>query len=160
MLGRTLADPYGVEKLGVLSGLGLLPCETAFSAQKTRTRVTAEVTAPLFSGAKLDGYEIHMGVTKAGEGATPFCLLSDGRTDGAVVGNVFGTYLHGLFDTGELTDALARWLLTRKGLDPVAVQPEDQKAYQERQFDLLADVVRSSLDMHAVYAALEGKETP
>ena len=160
MLGRTLADPYGVEKLGVLSGLGLLPCETAFSAQKTRTRVTAEVTAPLFSGAKLDGYEIHMGVTKAGEGATPFCRLSDGRTDGAVAGNVFGTYLHGLFDTGELTDALARWLLTRKGLDPVAVQPEDQKAYQERQFDLLADVVRNSLDMHAVYAALEGKETP
>lgn len=77
-----------------------------------------------------------------------------------MAGNVFGTYLHGLFDTGELTDALARWLLTRKGLDPVAVQPEDQKAYQERQFDLLADVVRSSLDMHAVYAALEGKETP
>ena len=160
MLGRTLADPYGVEKLGVLSGLGLLPCETAFSAQKTRTRVTAEVTAPLFSGAKLDGYEIHMGMTKVGEGATPFCRLSDGRTDGAVAGNVFGTYLHGLFDTGKLTDALARWLLTRKGLDPVAVQPEDQKAYQERQFDLLADVVRNSLDMHAVYAALEGKETP
>ena len=101
-----------------------------------------------------------MGVTKVGEGATPFCRLSDGRTDGAVVGNIFGTYLHGLFDTGKLTDALARWLLTRKGLDPVAVQPEDQKAYQERQFDLLADVVRNSLDMHAVYAALEGKETP
>ena len=45
-------------------------------------------------------------------------------------------------------------------LKGLAVQPEDQKAYQERQFDLLADVVRNSLDMHAVYAALEGKETP
>ena len=160
MLGQTLSDPNGVEKLGVLSGLGLLPCETEFSAQKTRTRLTAEVTAPRFRGAKLDGYEIHMGVTQVGEGAVPFCRLSDGRSDGAVVGNIFGTYLHGLFDTGELTDALARWLLTCKGLDPVAVQPEEQKAYQERQFDLLADVVRNSLDMPAVYAALEGKERP
>lgn len=160
MLGQTLSDPHGVEKLGVLSGLGLLPCETEFSARKTRTRVTAEVTAPLFAGAKLDGYEIHMGVTQVGKGARPFCRLSDGREDGAIARNVFGTYLHGLFDTGELTDALARWLLIRKGLDPVAVQPEDQKAYQERQFDLLADVVRNSLDMPAVYAALEGKEKP
>ncbi len=160
MLGRTLADPHGVEKLGVLSGLGLLPCETTFSPQKTRTRVTAEVTAPRFAGAKLDGYEIHMGETSVGEGATRFCRLSDGRDDGAVAGNVFGTYLHGLFDTGALTDALARWLLARKGLDPVAVQPESQREHQERQFELLADVVRKSLDMPAVYAALEGKERP
>lgn len=158
MLGQTLSDPYGVEKLGVLSGFGLLPCETVFSPQKTRTRVTAQVIAPPFAAARLDGYEIHMGVTEVGAGAVPFCRLSDGRTDGAMAGNVFGTYLHGLFDTGELTDVLARWLLTRKGLDPVAVQPEDQKDYQERQFDLLADVVRKSLDLPAVYAALEGKK--
>ena len=30
-------------------------------------------------------------------------------------GNVFGTYLHGLFDEGSLTEALASWLLARKG---------------------------------------------
>ena len=58
-----------------------------------------------------------MGRTKT-ENAQPFCRLPDGSGDGAVCGLVFGTYLHGLFDSGELTAALADWLLTRKGLDP------------------------------------------
>ena len=43
------------------------------------------------------------------------------KPEGAVQGNVFGTYLHGLFDTGELTERLAQWLLSRKGL---AERPE------------------------------------
>lgn len=46
----------------------------------------------------------------------PFCRLDGGKPEGAVQGNVFGTYLHGLFDTGELTERLAQWLLSWKGL--------------------------------------------
>ena len=106
MLGRTLSDPEGIEKQGTLAGLGLLPCETVFNAQKTRTRMQAEVLAQPFAGARLDGYEIHMGRTRR-TGAEPFCRLQTGAEDGAVQGLVFGTYLHGLFDTGSLTDRLA-----------------------------------------------------
>ena len=33
-------------------------------------------------------------------------MLEDGTPEGCVNRNVFGTYLHGLFDSGELTGAL------------------------------------------------------
>lgn len=154
MLGRTLSDPDGVEHGGTVAGMGLLPCETVFSARKIRTQVTAAVQAPAFSGARVEGYEIHMGQTLR-NGAAPFSILSDGRPEGAVQGTVCGTYLHGLFDSGELTEKLAGWLLRRKGLSPADVRPESHRAYQERQFDLLADAVRASLDMDAIYRAME-----
>lgn len=154
MLGESLSDPEGVERGGRLRGMGLLPCETVFSPQKTRTRAAAVVTAEPFSGADIDGYEIHMGLTRR-TGGVPFCRLADGREDGAAVGNIFGTYLHGLFDSGALTQRLAAWLLTRRGLSPAETAVESRRDYQERQYDLLADAVRSSLDMAAVYGAMD-----
>lgn len=154
MLGKTISDPEGAESGTPMEcrGLGLLPTSTVFSPEKTRTRVQAEVTAPPFAGAKLDGYEIHMGQTKV-DGA-PFCTLADGRVEGCVSGNVCGTYLHGLFDTGELTAALAEHLCRSKGLKAEAVAPMSHAAYQEQQFDILAEGVRSALDMDAIYRAM------
>lgn len=154
MLGRTLSDPEGIEKQGTVAGLGLLPCETVFNAQKTRTRMQAEVLAQPFAGARLDGYEIHMGRTRR-TGAEPFCRLRTGAEDGAVQGLVFGTYLHGLFDTGSLTDRLAAWLLERKGLPADSTPTRDRAAYKEEQYDQLAAQVRAALDMPAIYRAME-----
>lgn len=154
MLGRTLSDPEGIEKQGTLAGLGLLPCETVFNAQKTRTRMQAEVLAQPFAGARLDGYEIHMGRTRR-TGAEPFCRLQTGAEDGAVQGLVFGTYLHGLFDTGSLTDRLAAWLLERKGLPADSTPTRERAAYKEEQYDQLAAQVRAALDMPAIYRAME-----
>ena len=154
MLGQTLSDPEGAERGGTLRGMGLLPCETVFSLQKTRTRTAAAVTAEPFSGAEIDGYEIHMGLTRR-TGGLPFCRLENGQEDGAAAGTVFGTYLHGLFDSGALTERLAAWLLGRKGLSSQGAAVESHRAYQERQYDLLARDVRSSLDMAAVYGAID-----
>ncbi len=153
MLCKTLRDPLNVERGGELAGLGLLDSETEFAAQKTRTQVQAQVLAGPFAGAAIEGYEIHMGQTR-GTGA-PFCRLGDGRLEGAAQGNVFGTYLHGLFDTGELTARLAAWLLERKGIPPEQVRLESHREYQQRQYDILARTVRQALDMQAVYRAME-----
>ena len=70
-------------------------------------------------------------------------------------GTVAGTYLHGLFDSGTLTDALADRLMRKKGLDPGCVSSMSHRDYQEKQFDLLADMVREALNMDAVFAAME-----
>ena len=154
MLGRTLSDPAGVERQGTLPGLGLLPVHTVFTGEKTRTRRKAVCEAGPFAGAMLTGYEIHMGKTDT-DGAVPFCRFADGTADGAVSGNVFGTYLHGLFDSGEPVDCLAQYLAARKGITVSTAPVETRAAYRERQYDLLADAVRQSLDMKRVYEIME-----
>ena len=154
MLGETLADPEGTESgtVQTVRGLGLLPTRTVFTGQKHRTQDTAAVTAAPFAGAELEGYEIHTGVTEA-EGE-PFAHYPDGGREGCVQGNVFGTYLHGLFDTGTLTEALAGWLCRRKGIDPSDAALIPMEEYRRQQFDILAAGVRGALDMDAVYAAM------
>ena len=153
MLGLTISDPRCVEHGGELAGIGLLPVKTKFEEEKVRSRVSGTVTLP-FGSASVEGYEIHMGRTECGD-ASPFCILSDGQTDGAVSGSCFGTYLHGLFDSGELTARFADWLLERKGLAPKNIKPETHHDFQERQFDMLADVVRRSIDLPAIYRVME-----
>ena len=154
MLGQTLDDPQGTEsgRPMALSGLGLLPTRTVFDAQKRRMQVRAAAQGELFGGARLTGYEIHNGRTEVG--GAPFCVLEDGTPEGCVNRNVFGTYLHGLFDSGELTGALVRMLCARKGISPTQTKLMSMADYRQQQFDLLADGVRQALDMGAVYRAI------
>ena len=153
MLGRTLDDTLGSEsgQPQTLRGLALLPTDTVFTAEKHRAQVTATAAAP-FAGASLTGYEIHTGRT-AVQGSA-FCTQADGTPEGCVQDAVFGTYLHGLFDSGELTEKLAAYLCRQKGLCPEAAAPISMERYRAQQFDLLADSVRTALDMPAVYAAM------
>ena len=153
LLGETLDDSQGTESghPQTLRGLGLLPTRTVFTAEKRRAQVTATAAAP-FAGAALTGYEIHTGRT-AVNGA-PFCHYADGTPEGCVQNAVFGTYLHGLFDSGELTEQLAAYLCRRKGIAPDTAAPLAMADYRTQQLDLLADGVRSALDMGAVYAAM------
>ena len=81
--------------------------------------------------------------------------IAAGGEDGTVEGCVFGTYLHGLFDTGELTEKLAVFLAERKGIRIPDVKMEAKEAWQSRQYDRLADAVRASLDMEAIRRAME-----
>mgnify|MGYP000884733422 CR=1 FL=1 len=154
MLGETLADPEGTEsgRSQTVRGLGLLPIQTVFTDAKHRTQDTATVTAPQLAGAVLTGYQIHTGRT-AVQGV-PFCRLADGSAEGCIKDNVAGTYLHGLFDTGELTEKLVQLLCSRKGISPADAPLLSMAEYRQQQFDLLADGVRSALDMGAVYAAM------
>ena len=162
MLGVSLKDPDGVESIqsksqkalcpSNLPGMGLLPVSTTFIGEKCRTRVQGVVNCGPFEGVHLDGYEIHMGRTDCIPGKGSFFIrLEDGRMDGCRCGNVFGTYLHGLFDTGELTDAMAEYLLERKGIDPGNFHVESRAEYRERQYRKLAETVRASLDMNEIY---------
>ncbi|HCU33237.1 MAG TPA: cobyric acid synthase CobQ, partial [Ruminococcaceae bacterium] len=147
MLGRSIRDPLGVEHGGQINGMGLLPLETEFAGEKTRTRtqgVLDRVDGPLasLSGQPFDGYEIHMGLT---------------GTDRNLVNwkNVYGTYLHGIFDRPETAQALISALMREKGMDPEAVKALDIAAYKQRQYDILADGLRRSLDMDEVYRVVE-----
>jgi adenosylcobyric acid synthase len=96
MLGRTIADPDGIEgSPGKVDGLAMLDVTTTLSAEK-RLEPARGTTS---DGAPFAGYEMHMGVTEGPDRARPFARLADGSPDGAVSadGRVIGTYIHGLF---------------------------------------------------------------
>lgn len=163
MLGTSVSDPQGMEGGGTIAGMGLLPIRTEFGSEK-RTARSAGTFCPIrgllagLSGLPVEGYEIHMGATVR-EGGSPLLELS--RTgdsplaDGCQQGNVYGCYLHGLFDLPEVAQALIGALLAAKGLDAAQVQAVDMAAYRQAQYDMLADGVRHSLDMEQLMRIIE-----
>lgn len=160
MLGRRVSDPGGVEQGGEERGLGLLPCETLLGPHKRRGQVQGrfrQVGGVLrgLSGAAFSGYEIHMGNTGGG---SPLCELQDGpvpRQDGAQAGSIYGSYVHGLFDSPDVSQQIVSALLKEKGFDSADVERIDTQAYKQRQYDDLARLVRESLDMSRIYQILE-----
>lgn len=165
MLGEKLSDPYGVEEGGSMKGMGLLPVETVFTKEKTRTRVQGtigRIEGPYagLSGAETEGYEIHMGETVLREGANRVLSITDTVTgqqkeDGAYRDNVFGTYVHGVFDKEGCAEALVRIIGEKKGLDVSSLTGVDFAAFKETQYDILADILRKHLDMKKIYEILE-----
>ncbi len=159
MLGKRIIDPDEMEGGGEISGLGLLPVTTVFALEKHRTRVTGRichVDSILCNcmGTAVDGYEIHMGQTTLDTGARPFVQLSHGAYDGCSQGNVFGTYLHGFFDSASCREAVLGSLAASKGLT-LSAPVFDLNTHKEKQYDLLAQSIREHIDMGLVRRILE-----
>ena len=77
------------------------------------------------------------------------------KTDGVNVGNVYGSYVHGIFDCDNVAATIVAAVLESKGLDSSSVISFNMKEYKEKQYDLLADAVRENLDMDMIYSILE-----
>lgn len=148
MLGKRLHDPQHIESDATsANGLGLLPVHTHFLAQKTTTRTRAVITggagwlAPL-KGWELQGYEIHMGETNGG--ASLLAIPARHGLDGAFStdGNVWGCYLHGLFNNDDFRHA---WLRSLGWAGTDALPSE--ALLLNRSLDALADAVETALNM-------------
>ena len=146
MLGRKVSDPDQVEAAGTteIQGLELLDMDTVFQGEKVQTQVSGTfdgVTGMLsgLNGMDYTGYEIHMG--RSQEKKPPL----QGR------GNVYGSYIHGIFGAPGVSDQILRAICAQKGLDFAALGTFDLQEYKGRQYDLLADVVRGGLDMELIY---------
>ncbi len=165
MLGKTLSDPEGVEDGGFLRGIGLLDTETVFLPQKCRARMNGRICAvdgilKSLSGQAVNGYEIHMGKTAGMNDAIPFTVLENGETDGYrnAEGTVFGTYLHGIFDSPEMVQRLVQAFLEKKGMDTAEMETLDLQSYKEKQYNKLADLLRENVDMKRIYEILNHGE--
>ena len=75
-------------------------------------------------------------------------------------GNVLGSYLHGIFDTGVFYRALVNHIRSQKGLSENRDEILTMKEFREREFDRLAALVRQNLDMDSVYKILRGEDVP
>ena len=160
MLGELIRDEHGVEGGGSIRGLGLLPMITDFREEKTRTQVSGYlgslegVFSPL-GNAPVRGYEIHMGAATFKEAVLPLLYIGEERKpEGAYINNVMGTYLHGFFDTKEISSGIIHILMERKGLSN-SVVAMDYQDYKELQYDKLAKALRESLNMGRIYEIME-----
>ena len=163
MLGRKLHDPDHVEsRVPELAGLDLLDMEVTFAMEKETAQASGVVDASGWlassNGILVDGYEIHAGQNQFGEKALPWLRIGN-RVDGVMNerGNVLGSYLHGLFDDGQLFAAIAAHIRKEKGIDTETQAPMTLDEYREREFDRIADIVRASVDMDAIYRIVRGE---
>ena len=144
ILGKSVADPLGTEGGGEIPGMGLLEIETVFGQDKTRTQVEGSFSgmSGLFTGLngmKYRGYEIHMGQS----GNHNAVLQKD---------NIYGSYIHGLFDETDIARTIVEALYKKQGLAFDENALFNLKNYKEEQYDKLADVVRNALDMKLIYS--------
>ena len=164
MLGTVLRDPMHVEsRVPEVSGLGLLDMEVTFTEEKRTRQATgcvedADDWLQSLNGALVDGYEIHAGQNRFGARCVPWMRIG-GEVDGVrnAEGNVLGSYLHGLFDDGQLFGRIAVHIREQKGIQGAAEAPMTMEAFREREFDRVAAIVRDSLDMEAIYAIIRGE---
>lgn len=163
MLGKTIADPQGMEHHGTISGLGLLPLRTEMQPAKVSrivsgTTVTDSLFGQSIATLRLTGYEIHVGVSDISAGTYGFShLAAMGRPDeiwqdGCVSedARIIGTYLHGLFDGDEFRHAFIAAARAFHHLTP-AVLLGEWKAKREQSFDRLAGAVRTSVDLPQLF---------
>ena len=150
MLGGRIHDPDGLEgEAGSGEGLGLLDLETTLEREKQLRNVSGRLA---IGEAPVIGYEIHAGVTRGPALANPAMHLAHGP-DGAVSddGTIFGTYLHGLFESPAACAVLLAWAGLR---DAEAL---DYHALREAAIDRLADTVEAHLDTARISSLLEPK---
>lgn len=165
MLGEAICDPDEVEEGGQMQGMGLLPVSTSLQPEKTRTQVEGNflplqgILQPL-SGNSFSGYEIHMGKT------TNCCIKKQNspiarrkvqgcwKEEGTFQGNVYGTYVHGIFDHAQTAGRMVEILAKKKGVLVDTSSLMDYKAYEQLQYDKLAAGLRDSLDMPQIYGML------
>ncbi|HIF9316732.1 TPA: cobyric acid synthase [Photobacterium damselae] len=146
MLGQTIADPLGIEgKAGESQGLGYLDVTTVLEQEKQLKQVSGILTLPNQASVPVRGYEIHAGVTTGVQVDAPIQLESglDGQL--GLDNQVFGTYLHGVFERQEACDAILSWA----GLE--ATQTPDFDQIREQGIDRVADTIEQYLDLEALW---------
>jgi adenosylcobyric acid synthase len=154
MLGKKIVDEDGweVNPGEIEEGLHVFNTTTIFKGEKITTNI--EGTA---FGYKIYGYEIHAGRTIGGTHPFVTVNLKEGKnvnyTDGDVVDDrVYGTYIHGIFDSSEFREVILNRIRREKALpEKRAVDLNQQR---EEELEKLAQIVQENLDMKYIYSLI------
>ncbi len=142
MLGESIVDKAGVEGGGSARGLGYLDMQTVFECEKHTVQVSGllDGVSGIFeclSGSEFSGYEIHNGRSTASANITS-------------KGNVYGSYIHGIFDGENIARDMLLAIAKNKNLE-IDIQNFDEASYKDSQYEKLASVVEKALDMNKIY---------
>jgi len=146
MLGESVCDPEGIAgDRGALPGLNLLPVRTTFSKTKEVVQVFAS-----WGGERWQAYEIHMGTSVPSGPYQPLCSVERGweaRAEGCQMRNVWGTYLHGLFESSAIRSELAR----RAGFSSYRSATIRWREHLQVVYDGMADLLEERLNLEEIW---------
>ena len=149
MLGRKIFDPNHVESnRDSIDGFGFFDFETTFAEKKITRQVSARHVKFDFMNSSLEfddlsGYEIHSGISESNQISTSQ--------------NIFGTYIHGIFDNDQFRREILNLIRIRKNLPPIE-STRNIRSEKQRAYDRLAKIVRESINMDLLYKILEGSK--
>ena len=156
MMGEKIKDPYGIEsEIKEIPGLSLLELETVMEREKNTLQYEGSLinTSGLLDGLegeKIKGYEIHQGVTLGDERK----VTADERVVTVVKGeNIFGTYLHGIFDNEKVTRHILNRVREKKGME-LQAQGISFDKYREQELGKLEKIFRENIEMEKIYKIL------
>ncbi len=158
MLGISLGDRQGVAgSAGMVAGLGLLPVITEFLPTKQVRQVQAVWNSDRQSDIWM-AYEIHMGHTELVGGdrdIQPLLKiqyqdrsghLSDFQWEGWRSQRVWGTYLHGLFESNQGRSAL----IEMANISDYQVSKLNWQTQQQLLYDQMADLLEAHLELDPI----------
>ncbi|MEH6532794.1 MAG: cobyric acid synthase [Photobacterium frigidiphilum] len=146
MLGENIADPDGIEgEAGESQGLGYLQTSTILAPEKQLKQTVGTLQLPEQQAVPVRGYEIHAGITSGIQTNAPV-QLQDGPDGQLGIDNqVFGTYLHGIFEQTEACNAILSWA----GLE--ATQTPDFDLIREQGIDRVADTLEEYMKLDKLW---------
>ncbi len=147
MLGEEIEDPISGENE---RGLSILPVRTTIERDKRVSNLKGKTD--LFGETVLIGYEIHHGTTHYTANVKQFLTVNEvngkkiNYISGAVRGNVFGTYLHGLFGNFRFTENFLNAVRKKKGLEPRSINSNSLI----EEIDSFTDLFELNVDVKAI----------
>lgn len=155
MLGETIEDPYEIEtEAAHVATLGLLPMTTVLEKEKHLSQyrgvfVEGRDALQKMEGISVKGYEIHQGISHS---TSKDCMGED-RIVSLVEGNVWGTYLHGIFDNSDFVEKLLERYREEKGI--LKKHAENFDDYRESQWQSLEELYRQHIDIEKIYEIMK-----
>jgi cobyric acid synthase len=147
LAGEVVEDPHGLESASKsIAGLGLLPLRTVLEKEKI-LKLTEAVLNP--GQRKVNGYEIHHGVTECRDEQLVSMRTSDGTPVGFASGKIWLSYLHGVFDDDLFRREFIDMIRSDRGLPPLKKVHAEYST--ENALNRLADTVRKSVDIKKIY---------
>lgn len=155
MLGNLIEDKLGIEgEVTKEEGFGFLNTTTTFNEEKTTKQVRAKIISNKLkelNNINICGYEIHNGITICNNKEEEFIRSEDNEVLGAIneSRNVFGTYIHGLFDYEDFTKKLLNYLFDKNKID----YKENFKSYKEyklKQIDNLTKIFSENINIDKI----------
>ncbi len=156
MMGKVLSDPKGIEERTPTEVDGLSLFNNVTTWDEGYKCVRQDRGTIINTGGAVTGYEIHSGVTEVNE--KPLFNINKfnkNNPEGSVREDemLFGTYLHGVFDTVDFRNYFLSFIKGAKGSKGI-----DYFDFVDENLDKLADAFENSLDIEKMMDIIGAKQ--